>query len=308
MDNSSWFNRLRAGLAKTTDKISDGINQIFNKSKLDKSSLIQLEDLLIEADLGVQTAEFIVGQLAKDKYDKEISSLAIKQELAKVIQEIIQDYATPIVVNNNNKVQVILVCGVNGNGKTTTIGKLANYYLKQNKKVMLAACDTFRAGATEQLDQWAKKLNCPIIKAATDNSDPASVAYCALSKATEDNIDLLLIDTAGRLHNKTNLMEELMKIIRVLKKIDPQAPDNVLLVLDATTGQNAYNQLEVFTKLVNVSGLIITKLDGSAKAGVIIGLAKKYQLPIHAIGVGEGVDDLRDFNPEIFAKNIVGIS
>jgi fused signal recognition particle receptor len=304
--SKSWLSRLKDGLGKTSAKLTDGISSIFTKKKLDQASLDDLEELLISADIGAKTANEIVKELAKGRFDKEISQEEIRIELSNIIAALLQNNAHQLVIDNSLRPQVILVCGVNGNGKTTTIGKLASFYQAQGKKVMLAACDTFRAAAVSQLEVWAKRSNCKLIQGA-ENADPASVAYQAYEQAKLENFDLLLIDTAGRLHNKANLMEELAKIVRVIKKIDPAAPHNTILVLDATTGQNAHLQLETFKQLVDISGLIVTKLDGTAKAGVVVALAKRFNIPVYFIGVGESINDLQPFSPEEFAKNLVNL-
>jgi fused signal recognition particle receptor len=298
----SWFERLKQGLSKSSNKITQAISNIVDKRKLDNETLQDLEDILIEADLGVAAAQAIIQDLRKNRFDKEISQEDLRMALAEIITTILEPAAKPF--KSDYHPHIILVCGVNGNGKTTTIGKLAAIYAKKGKKVAVVACDTFRAAAVEQLEVWAERVGCQIIK-GSPNVDPASVAYKAMEYANE--YDVIIIDTAGRLHTKTNLMEELSKIVRVIKKVTPEAPHNTLLVLDATTGQNAYNQLEHFTKTADVNGLIVTKLDGTAKAGVVVGLAKQFAIPIHYIGVGEGIDDLQEFNARGFAENLVDV-
>ncbi|MFV9876297.1 MAG: signal recognition particle-docking protein FtsY [Rickettsiales endosymbiont of Dermacentor nuttalli] len=305
--NFSWFQKLKLGLSKSANKLSQGISNIFVKRKLDNNSLEELEELLIEADLGIATSNFIIKELSRKYFDKDVTDEEIKQELAHIIERMLNDYAVPISVNQQDTPQVMLVCGVNGNGKTTTIGKLSSYYKKLGKKVLVAACDTFRAAAISQLKVWTDRVGCEIVY-GQENADPASIAYAAVEQAIAQNVDIVLIDTAGRLHNKINLMEELAKIIRVIKKLSESAPHNVILVLDATTGQNADRQVEVFQKQANLTGLIITKLDGTAKAGMVVNIVKKYSLPIHAIGVGEGILDLQPFTPKMFAEHLVGIS
>lgn len=298
----NWLNRLTKGLSKTSAALGSGITQIFSHKKPDAVSLDELEDLLIMADLGVDLAGQLRQEIAAQKFTKDNHAEQIRQHLTARIAGILQPYSQPLVLDH--KPQVILVCGVNGNGKTTTIGKLAHKWRQAGKSVMLAACDTFRAAAVEQLHIWAERTHSQFSSGAA-NSDPASVAYTAFERAKQQNIDVLLIDTAGRLQNKTNLMEELAKIIRVLKKIDPDAPHNIVLVLDATTGQNALSQTEIFSKIVGLSGLIVTKLDGSAKAGVVVALANRYKLPIHCIGVGEQTEDLQPFNAQEFADALI---
>lgn len=304
--SQSWLSKLSKGLGKSSSKINEGMKDIFVRQKLDDETLEQLEDLLITADLGVKTASYICGELAKDKFDKEITAEEVKIYLANIIEEILKPYAVPLEITNDNKPQIILMAGVNGTGKTTTIGKLCNYYKSQDKKIMLAACDTFRAAAVEQLNVWSKRTGFEIIT-GKPQADPASVAFEACTKAKEQNMDALIIDTAGRLQNKAGLMEQLAKLVRVIKKHDENAPHNCIIVLDATTGQNANSQVREFKKLINVSGIIVTKLDGTAKGGVIVGLAKEFNIPIHAIGVGEAIDDLRPFDAKSFAQSLVGI-
>lgn len=301
----SWLDKLKHGLKKTSDKLSDGITDIFNKRKLDEETLLELEDLLITADLSIKTSQKIIKELARAKFDKEITPEEIKVSLASIISKIL----TPRVGHIDflrHKPHAVLVCGVNGNGKTTTIGKIASQYSKSGKKVVLGACDTFRAAAQEQLQIWAERANVEII-IGSPNSDPASVAYKAYVEARDNHADILLIDTAGRVANKTPLMEELAKINRVLKKVDETAPHDTVLVIDATTGKNAIKQLESFRQVVNISGIIVTKLDGSAKAGIIVTIAEEFNIPILAIGVGESIEDLNSFDADEFAKNLVGI-
>jgi len=304
-EQKGWLKRLKQGLNKSSSKLNDGIKDIFVRKKLDDDTLQDLEDLLITSDMGVQTASYITSKIATDKFDKEVTTEEIKQDLAKYIAQIIEPVAKPIQLTGK-KPQVILMCGVNGTGKTTTIGKIANNYKKEGKKVVIAACDTFRAAAVEQLEVWSMRSGCPLIK-GKEGADPASVAYEAFAKAKEENADVLMIDTAGRLQNKKNLMEQLTKIIKVIKKLDEEAPHNSIIVIDATTGQNANSQVKVFGEMVNLNGIIVTKLDGTAKGGVVVSLAKQFALPIHAIGVGESIEDLKPFNAESFANSLVGI-
>ncbi len=302
---SSWFNRLRDGLSKTSSGLSSGIADIFTKRKLDDGMLEELEELLIAADIGAATAAKIVADFSEGRFDKEIAPHEVKNALAQSVAAILAPYAKPLDINPAHKPHVILVVGVNGNGKTTTIGKMANLLSGNGYNVMLAAADTFRAAAVEQLNIWAQRVGCPIITGA-DQADPASVAYQAAEQAKTAGADVLLIDTAGRLHNKANLMEELKKIIRVIQKVIPDAPHSVLQVLDGTTGQNALQQVSAFKELVDVNGLVVTKLDGTSKAGVVVTLAKQFNLPIHAIGIGEGIGDLKSFDALDFARSLVG--
>jgi fused signal recognition particle receptor len=297
-----WFSRLKAGLTRTSSKLSDGITGLLTKRKLDADTLEDLEDLLIEADFGVTTAARITEALAKGRYDKGLTPDAVRAVLAQEVERALAPVARPLTLAGH-KPHVILVTGVNGTGKTTTIGKLARMFSQDGKKVMLAAGDTFRAAAIDQLRIWAERTGAGIVARAA-GSDPASLAFDALKEAQAGSCDVLLIDTAGRLQNKQALMDELEKVIRVLKKIDPQAPHDVLLVLDATTGQNALSQVEIFRERAHVTGLVMTKLDGTARGGILVAIADKYKLPVHAIGIGEGADDLRPFDPGEFARAI----
>lgn len=272
---------------------------------LDDDMLEQLEELLISADMGVDTALRVTSNMAEGRLGRKLSVDEIKQLLADEVTRIMEPVARPMPLYAK-KPQVVLIVGVNGAGKTTTIGKLASQFRSAGKKVVIAAGDTFRAAAVEQLQVWGDRAGVPVLT-APEGSDPASLAFDAMTKAQEDGADLLMIDTAGRLQNRQDLMEELSKIVRVIRKKDPEAPHNTLLVLDATTGQNAINQVDVFQKLADVSGLVMTKLDGTAKGGVLVALADKFGLPIHAIGVGEQIDDLAPFDPEDFAKALVGL-
>ena len=302
---TGFFDRLKNALTKTSSKIGSSIDHLFIKKKLDEDTLEELEELLISADVGSATSAEIIDVLRRKKLNKEISSEEIKAELASIIAGILssQDHSFRI---NDNSLNIILLCGVNGNGKTTTIGKLASSYIQQNKKVAIAACDTFRAGAAPQLKEWAERAGA-LMFSGNEKADPASVAHLAVSESARLGVDLLFIDTAGRLQNQKNLMEELAKIIRVIRKIDPSAPHHTLLVIDSTTGQNAFIQAEQFKSIAEISGLIITKLDGTAKAGAVVGMVKKFALPVHFIGIGEAINDLKPFEPEAFAKALVGI-
>ncbi len=301
-----WFVRLKAGLTRSSAKLGDGITGIFAKRKLDDAALEALEELLISADLGVATAARLTADLARTRFDKEVSPEEVRGALAGDIAAILEPVARPLDLDPSHRPHVVLVVGVNGSGKTTTIGKLAKRYRDEGRKVLIAAGDTFRAAAIEQLQIWGERAGCPVVS-KQPGADAAGLAYEALEQARANADDLLLIDTAGRLHNKANLMAELQKVIRVLRKLDPTAPHDCLLVLDATTGQNAHAQVETFKELVEVSGLVVTKLDGSARGGVLVALAEKFALPVHAIGVGEAADDLRPFKAEDFARALVGV-
>lgn len=301
----SFFANLRTGLKKSSGKLSGGITDIFSKRKLDNESVEQLEELLIEADMGASVAAELSAALADQRFDKEVAPEEVREFLASHIAAILEPYAVPINVAHN-KPCVIMMVGVNGNGKTTTIGKLAAQFKREGLSVMLAAADTFRAAAVEQLQVWGERSNIPVITGAME-SDPASVAFRAYEEAKAKNIDVLMIDTAGRLQNKSNLMAELQKTVKVLKKIDESAPHHIIQVLDATTGQNALSQVQSFKDIIGVTGLIVSKLDGTAKGGIIVALVKQSKLPIHAIGAGEGIDDLGAFKAIDFSKNIMGL-
>jgi len=303
----SFLTRLKAGLSRSSGKITEGVSAIFTKRKLDEEALVELEELLITADMGASVASDITAELGRERLGKDISAEEIKTILAEKIAAGLTSSSHTQLLVEGAKPTVILVVGVNGNGKTTTIGKLASKFKAEGKNVMLAAADTFRAAAVEQLQVWGQRSNIPVVSGAFE-ADPASVAFASYERAQKENIDILLIDTAGRLHNKANLMSELQKISKVLKKIDDAAPHHVLMVLDATTGQNAISQLQAFKEMVQVDGLIVTKLDGTAKGGIIVALAKQFGIPIHAIGVGESIEDLQDFNAGEFAKNLVGLA
>ncbi len=304
--NRGWLASLKAGLSRSSGKLGDGISGIFTKRKLDDAALEELEELLISADLGVATAAKLAANLARERFDKDVSPEEVRGALAADVTEILAPVAEPLTVDPAHRPHVVLVVGVNGSGKTTTIGKIAKNQHDQGLKVMLAAGDTFRAAAIDQLKIWGERTSCEVV-AKTPGADAAGLAYEALERARADDVDLLLIDTAGRLHNKADLMAELEKIVRVLKKLDPEAPHDCLLVLDATTGQNAHAQVETFKKLVQVTGLIVTKLDGSARGGVLVALAERFGLPVHAIGVGESAGDLRPFAARDFARSLMGL-
>jgi fused signal recognition particle receptor len=300
-----FLSRLTQGLARSATKLTGGIGAVFTKRKLDEEALTDLEDLLIGADLGTDVTKRIIANFRRTRFGKEVTEAEVKQALAEEIAEILAPVTRPLVINPDRRPHVVLVVGVNGSGKTTTIGKLALSYKEQGLKPMLVAGDTFRAAAVEQLQIWGQRTGAPVVSAPA-NSDAAGLAFDALTRAKGEGIDVLLIDTAGRLHNKSALMEELAKIIRVLRKQDPTAPHTVLLVLDATTGQNAVQQVGVFREMVDVSGLVVTKLDGSARGGIVVALAEEYGLPVHAVGVGEQAADLRPFYPMDFARGLVG--
>ena len=301
----SYFDKLKKGLDLSSSNLSTGIKNIFSKKSIDQNILSQFEDLLISADVGVETAAELKKEFEKLKVDKNlIDSKEIINILVEKIASILIPYEKNLLFLDSNKPNIIIVSGVNGVGKTTTIGKLGKFYKDNKKSVVFGAADTFRAAAIEQLELWSNKINVNIIKSDT-GSDPASVAYKTAVYAKEKNIDIALIDTAGRMQNKKNLMDEYKKIFNVLKKIDQNFPNETILVLDATTGQNALNQVEEFTKIHNVTGLIITKLDSTAKGGIVLAICKKYKLPILAVGMGEKETDLYPFNAEYFAKGLL---
>ena len=301
----SWWSRLREGLSRSSGSIGTGIGDIFTKRKLDAAMLEDLEDVLIRADLGVATSTRICEAVGKGRYDRDVSPEAVKAILAAEVERVLAPYAQPIAIGTG-KPFVILVVGVNGSGKTTTIGKLAAKLTAEGKTVTLAAGDTFRAAAIAQLTIWGDRLGCPVV-AREQGSDAAGLAYAAIEEARASGADVLLMDTAGRLQNRTELMAELEKIIRVMKKLEPAAPHAVLLVLDATVGQNAMNQVEIFGKIAGVTGLVMTKLDGTARGGILVAIAEKFKLPVHFIGVGETADDLEPFAARDFAEAIAGI-
>ena len=301
-----WFSRLKQGLKKSSSALTEGITGIFTKKRLDASTLEELEDLLIMSDLGVAVSARVCERLAKNRFDKSISVEEVQQALAEEIGEIMEDVAKPLEVNGENTPHVILMVGVNGAGKTTTIGKMAKQFKNQGKSVMLAAGDTFRAAATEQLQIWGQRNNVPVV-VGKEGCDAAGLIYDAIENARNTNTDILMVDTAGRLQNKGYLMDELKKIIRVISKFDQTAPHNTVLILDATTGQNAVLQTEVFLEMAGITGIIMTKLDGTARGGVLVACAEKFRLPIHAIGVGETIDDLQPFDAADFSKMLVGV-
>ena len=302
----AFLSRLKQGLARSTEKLAGGLAAVLTRRRLDDAALEELEDLLISADLGTAVAGQIIASFRRTRFGKEVTEDEIKHALAEDIAAILHPVARPLEIDRALKPHVVLVVGVNGTGKTTTIGKLAQSFGEQGLRPMLVAGDTFRAAAVEQLQVWGQRTGAEVVAGAAQ-ADAAGLAFDGIARARAAGADLLLVDTAGRLHNKAALMEELRKIIRVMKKQDPAAPHSVLLVLDATTGQNAVQQVRVFKEMVDVTGLIVTKLDGSARGGIVVALADEFALPVHAIGVGEQAGDLRAFNPTDFARSLVGL-
>lgn len=300
---ASWFHRLKTGLSKTSSQLTEGITSVFTKRKLDGETLEDLEDLLLQADLGVTTAQRIAATLKATRYDKSISPEEVREVLAAEVERVLAAVAIPLEVRPDKRPHVILFVGVNGTGKTTTIGKMAAKFRRSGKSVVIAAGDTFRAAAVEQLKVWGERADAEVVSKPT-GADAAALAYEALQKARESSVDVLLIDTAGRLQNKMALMDELEKMVRVMRKLDPTAPHDVVLVLDATTGQNALNQVEVFKDKAGVTGLVMTKLDGTARGGILVAISARFSLPVHAIGIGEGIDDLEPFDAGEFARAI----
>ena len=298
--------RLKAGLRRTSNSLTSGIGAIFTGRRLDDAALEELEELLIAGDLGAATAAELTAALAQQRFGKEVTATEVRRALADQIAVLLAPVEGTLAIDDSAKPHVILVAGVNGTGKTTTIGKLAQRLNAEGKRVMLVAGDTFRAAAVEQLTIWGERAGAPVV-ARPDGGDPAGLAFDALERARAEGIDVLLIDTAGRLQNKAHLMAELQKIDRVLKKLDPRAPHSRLLVLDATTGQNALNQVDVFREAIAVDGLVMTKLDGTAKGGVLVALAQRFGVPVVALGIGEGIDDLRPFEARAFATALMGL-
>ncbi|HXP05225.1 MAG TPA: signal recognition particle-docking protein FtsY [Stellaceae bacterium] len=305
-ERRGWFARLRAGLSKSSSALTEGINQIFLRRRLDDAALDELEELLIASDMGVGVAEEVVEVLRRTRFNQEVSPEEVRAALAAEVARLIEPVAKPLRYDPAKKPFVILVVGVNGSGKTTTIGKLARQYRDEGRRVVLVAGDTFRAAAVEQLQVWGQRTGSRVIT-RPHGSDAAGLAYDAFVEAKNEGADVLLIDTAGRLQNKADLMAELQKLVRSVKKLDPAAPHSVLLVLDATVGQNAHAQAEIFRQVVGVTGIVMTKLDGTAKGGVLVSLAEKYGIPIHLIGIGEGAEDLRPFEAYAFARGLVGL-
>ena len=305
MTDTSWRDRLFGGFKRTSDRLGESLSGVFAKAALDEQTLDELEEALYTTDIGPAMAARIRNRLAEGKFNRELTEEYLREILAEEIEKVLVPVAKPIEIEAFPRPQVILVIGVNGSGKTTTIAKLAHQFLEQDYGVMLAAGDTFRAAAIGQLKVWADRLGVPIVS-GPEGGDAAGVVFDAVKQATAQGIDILIVDTAGRLQNKRELMDELAKIKRVLSRLNPAAPHDVVLVLDATTGQNALSQIEIFRDVANVTGLVMTKLDGTARGGVLVAAAEKFGLPIHAIGVGEKIDDLSPFDPAELARAIAG--
>ena len=303
----SWLKKLTSGLSKTSARVTSSLSSLLGRSSIDASSIEEVEDALISADLGTAAAARLAERVRRHKFDGEVTAQALAGALADGITEILEPVAAPLVPQAGNRPHVVLLVGVNGSGKTTTAGKLAQQWRQEGKSVMLAAGDTFRAAAIEQLQIWGERTGTEVISGA-QGGDAAALAYQALEKARAQDTDVLIIDTAGRLQNRTELMDELAKIVRVIRKLDDTAPHDSVIVLDGTVGQNALSQVSAFQDIADVSGLIVTKLDGSAKGGVVIALAETFQLPVHAVGVGEGADDLQPFEARDFANALAGVS
>jgi fused signal recognition particle receptor len=304
-EKQSWWQRLSGGLKRTSASIGGAVTDLVAKRRLDQAMLDEIEEVLIRADLGVETAARIAAAVGEGRYDKSITADEVKAVVATEVEKVLTPVAKPLLIGER-KTFVALVVGVNGSGKTTTIGKLAAKFRAEGRSVMLAAGDTFRAAAIDQLNIWGGRSGASVI-ARAPGADAAGLAFDALTQARGEDVDVLLVDTAGRLQNKAVLMDELQKIVRVMKKVDPAVPHAVLLVLDATVGQNALSQVEVFRDLAGVTGLVMTKLDGTARGGILVAIAAKYGLPVHFIGVGEGIDDLAPFSAKDFARAIAGI-
>jgi fused signal recognition particle receptor len=302
----SWFTQLRSGLARTSSALSDNLTSVLSRRKLDAETLDELEDALIKADLGIAMAARIRSSLASTRHDRALSPLHLREVLAAEVAKVLAPVAEPFVLDKNAQPHVILLVGVNGTGKTTTAAKMAHRFIRDGSSVMLAAADTFRAAAIDQLKVWGGRVGAEVV-AKDVGADPAGVAYEALERAKAEKLDVLIIDTAGRLQNKSDLMAELAKIVRVLKKLDSTAPHSVVLVLDATTGQNALSQVQIFQEIAGVTSLVVTKLDGTARGGILVAVAERFGLPVNAIGVGEGIDDLQAFDAEEFARAIAGL-
>ncbi|HUW73340.1 MAG TPA: signal recognition particle-docking protein FtsY [Methyloceanibacter sp.] len=303
----SWFAQLKSGLSRTSNSLTENLAGVLTKRKLDEDTLDELEDVLIKADLGVAMADRIREAISSGRFDKGFTEEDVRAVLATEVARVLGPVAQPFALDESAKPHVMLVVGVNGTGKTTTIGKLAHQFARDGKKVMLAAGDTFRAAAIDQLKVWGGRVGAEVV-AKNVGADPAGVSYEALERAKAEGADVLLIDTAGRLQNKGDLMAELAKIVRVLKKLDPAAPHSVVLVLDATTGQNAINQVQSFQEIAGVTNLVVTKLDGTARGGILVAIAERFGLPINAIGIGEGIEDFEPFDAQDFARAIAGAS
>ena len=301
-----FFNKLKQGLSRSTHKLTESISTVFKNRKPDDEALEELEEALISSDLGTGVAARVIANFRRTRFGKEVTDEEIRDALSDEIAAILEPVAHPLDIDRGLKPHVVLVVGVNGTGKTTTIGKMAQLYREQGMRPVMVAGDTFRAAAVEQLQVWGQRTTSPVI-AGPPNADAAGLAFDGLTRARAEGADVLLIDTAGRLHNKSVLMDELRKMIRVMQKQDPSAPHSVLLVLDATTGQNAIQQVRVFKEMVNVTGLVVTKLDGSARGGVVVALAQEFGVPVHAVGVGEGIGDMRPFEAGEFARGLVGL-
>jgi len=306
MKAPAWITRLKSGLSRSSQQITTGIRGIFTGKKATPEDLEALEEILIAADLGPSTAAKLVSEIAAKKFEGDVTAEKVSQALAKDIAALLVPVAKPLTINSANHPHTVLIVGVNGSGKTTTVGKLAQHYAESGRRVALVAADSFRPAAVEQLQIWGQRTNVPVVAGAA-GTDPAGLVFSAHEQAVANGTELLLIDTAGRLHNKLHLMEELQKISRTLTKRDATAPHDTILVLDAGIGQNAISQVEIFRKAVNVTGLIITKLDGTAKGGVLVALATAFGLPIHAIGIGESAEDLRAFDPKEFSYMLLGL-
>jgi fused signal recognition particle receptor len=306
LSEDKWIDRLRGGFRKTSDRFGENLTGLFSKAALDEATLDDIEEALIASDLGPAAAARVRARLEEERFDRGIDESGIRRVMADELAQILAPVAEPLEIDAFPRPQVILVVGVNGSGKTTTIAKLAHLFLEQDYSVLLAAGDTFRAAAIEQLRIWADRIGVPIIT-GPEGGDPSAIVFDGVKKATAEGIDVLIVDTAGRLQNKKVLMDELAKIRRVLGRLNPEAPHDVVLVLDATTGQNALSQIEVFREVAGVTGLVMTKLDGTARGGVLVAAAQQYGLPIHAIGLGEGLDDLRPFDPREAGEAIAGV-
>jgi fused signal recognition particle receptor len=305
MTGTSWYERMREGFRKTSERLGDNLGGLITKAALDEATLEGIEEALIASDLGPATAAKVRERLSAERFERGLTEEKVREVVAEELEKILAPVAEPLEIDAFPRPQVILVVGVNGSGKTTTIAKLAHLFQEQDYSVLLAAGDTFRAAAIEQLQIWADRAGVPLIK-GPEGSDSSAIVYDGVKRATAEGIDVLIVDTAGRLQNKKDLMDELAKIRRVLGRLNPAAPHDVVLVLDATIGQNTLSQIEVFREVAGVTGLVMTKLDGTARGGVLVAAAAQYGLPIHAIGIGEGLDDLRPFDPAQAARAIAG--